>query len=1052
MASAASSAAVAGGNEISIRMPAAAADPADELLGRESAAAKPEKRLNCFVRFVALGEWAGNAFGALAFLLATVVLLGGFCSELNGVDFWFATVMIFIEAFRIFSRNYTLDNHSLFGTARALGWIRSLSFARMLGQPQEGNEVVLIMGLCTALFDLLISTRTVKRLLLFFVQINNDDPLPWVTVVGTLKMLFLILMSKLQLRGAPQLMRRPRRRRQLLLGAVLIVFLSFAAYYLSNTRSGVYLGITIKHGDRESWSILFYYKDPSPFETLGNILPKVVAVLLLILRPRKIASLTSSYCGRKLLSLAKVVSALGLSSVLVLLSIFPPLGFLVNAIYFGPLSPLVLSLGSLQSPVNSMCGRWIDVVLHILFLRNLVFPSLIFASVFLGNPLAASLIIFLAALLITNLQIPTAVVQVVLSSLRLRSLLARHDYHPLPKGGSPNMVPAIVAFYVLALCQGSLYIMACVLGVFSFFPRRLLIRRSKFSGKRGAKAVDLYYQRAYATRMEIGVFAGGNNISFANFAIESLSSISSELQIAGVCVLDNIIQRRDYSEELITRVTNSSTALSTMISMLGWTTAEESNIRLFAARVTRELADRLRIDGIPGLVKLVSLLLDTVDNQTPGQESSAQISSDNAANQPTHDHSAQSNRGGCSRYWLCRYLQQTKQKWSVPNEPPLTHEDSFPVLGMEILEKLSCDPDNFSEIVKATNLISKIIGLISYTAGNERSNSAQQNAVIYSALKFVRHLAITGEQTLRQQLWQNPFLLNNLTCILDDSHSNPQLWEPAMHIIAKLALDEEASKEIGSTQMIIGKLMHAFLGKDRENNYYDQSLRLAAGEALANLAMENTANCLAILKEPAYHVIKDLKDLLHNYEYRCIAGSILQNFCAHSRDELYHLGANEHLSSALQVVMENIMSAEGKHLEVLIGLASHLCYVIPECFVHELGTHTNRAALVKKLVDTLNSNRKPSPEYPRMRKVVVCMAIFTVKWCHGYANIFKEKGMMEALSMVQKTPSKVETYRIFVGNEGVVLERGLPLRDLAARAKEEIDSATSGRPCMISYR
>ena len=101
----ASPAAASGDRETSIPMPAgaAAADPAGNELLRASAAAKSETRLNRLVRFVALGEWAGNAFGTLAFLWATVVLLGGFCSNLDPTDFWYATAIIFIEAFRFVS-------------------------------------------------------------------------------------------------------------------------------------------------------------------------------------------------------------------------------------------------------------------------------------------------------------------------------------------------------------------------------------------------------------------------------------------------------------------------------------------------------------------------------------------------------------------------------------------------------------------------------------------------------------------------------------------------------------------------------------------------------------------------------------------------------------------------------------------------------------------------------------------------------------------------------------------------------------------------------------
>jgi hypothetical protein len=85
-----------GAGEVSVLISGAAAvdaAPGGELQHRE-------QTLNSFVRVVAFGEWAGNAFGALAFLWATGVLLGGFCSDLEPLDFWSAMVIIFIEAFR----------------------------------------------------------------------------------------------------------------------------------------------------------------------------------------------------------------------------------------------------------------------------------------------------------------------------------------------------------------------------------------------------------------------------------------------------------------------------------------------------------------------------------------------------------------------------------------------------------------------------------------------------------------------------------------------------------------------------------------------------------------------------------------------------------------------------------------------------------------------------------------------------------------------------------------------------------------------------------------
>ena len=151
------------------------------------------------------------------------------------------------------------------------------------------------------------------------------------------------------------------------------------------------------------------------------------------------------------------------------------------------------------------------------------------------------------------------------------------------------------------------------------------------------------------------------------------------------------------------------------------------------------------------------------------------------------------------------------------------------------------------------------------------------------------------------------------------------------------------------------------------------------------------------------------------------------------------------------------MAAEGKQLEALIGLASQICYVHPpQCFVQRLESRIIGETCIK-LVDTLNSNKRPSHEYPRMRRAIVEMVLSVLGRYPHYAIIFRREGMMNALSKAEMSPSKVEKYRIFLGNEGVVLENGMPLRDLVARARGLIDSATldsrcsTKRPCVILH-
>uniref|UniRef100_A0A0D9V2Z3 BLE2 protein n=1 Tax=Leersia perrieri TaxID=77586 RepID=A0A0D9V2Z3_9ORYZ len=59
----------------------------------------PQKWLNRFISTVAFMERTGNAVGTLAFTWATVVVLGGFSTDLRE-DFWYATAIVFLEAFR----------------------------------------------------------------------------------------------------------------------------------------------------------------------------------------------------------------------------------------------------------------------------------------------------------------------------------------------------------------------------------------------------------------------------------------------------------------------------------------------------------------------------------------------------------------------------------------------------------------------------------------------------------------------------------------------------------------------------------------------------------------------------------------------------------------------------------------------------------------------------------------------------------------------------------------------------------------------------------------
>ena len=151
-------------------------------------------------------------------------------------------------------------------------------------------------------------------------------------------------------------------------------------------------------------------------------------------------------------------------------------------------------------------------------------------------------------------------------------------------------------------------------------------------------------------------------------------------------------------------------------------------------------------------------------------------------------------------------------------------------------------------------------------------------------------------------------------------------------------------------------------------------------------------------------------------------------------------------------VMQIVRTKEGKQLEAALYVASQICYVTPEYFYQMLESDTEAAAaaeLVEKLVDTLNSNREPSDECPRIRRFLVEVIISIVESCPGYTKIFREKGVKDALDMVKGTPSRVERYRVFLDEKRVIAE-SIPMSDLVDMAKRLIHQSNSNPRCSTS--
>ncbi|CAM0952945.1 unnamed protein product [Alopecurus aequalis] len=114
--------------------------------------ASPERRLTVLALQLAVLEKGASRLGTLAFIWATVVLLGGFAITLGRTDFWCITGLLLIEGTRILGRSHELEwQHQAVSYApavRAFSWMQllsasacvSLSLLRLLHQHYGGSE------------------------------------------------------------------------------------------------------------------------------------------------------------------------------------------------------------------------------------------------------------------------------------------------------------------------------------------------------------------------------------------------------------------------------------------------------------------------------------------------------------------------------------------------------------------------------------------------------------------------------------------------------------------------------------------------------------------------------------------------------------------------------------------------------------------------------------------------------------------------------------------------------------------------------------------------
>jgi hypothetical protein len=157
-----------------------------------------------------------------------------------------------------------------------------------------------------------------------------------------------------------------------------------------------------------------------------------------------------------------------------------------------------------------------------------------------------------------NLQMPAAILRIVLALLRLTQHHyyghGEHDAETNLIRDNANLLASLNIFYVMLLGQGILYAVACILEVFSAILRRSLLRRAGFTGPLGMKYINLYYAFAFDKCMGEAVLSP-KKMSLITFAMDSLKSDSPKKRLYGLQMLHNFLKNEPFKTKATLRLT-----------------------------------------------------------------------------------------------------------------------------------------------------------------------------------------------------------------------------------------------------------------------------------------------------------------------------------------------------------------------------------------------------------------------------------------------------------------------------------------------------------------
>ncbi|XP_043722861.1 uncharacterized protein LOC122669998 [Telopea speciosissima] len=602
--------------------------------------------------------------------------------------------------------------------------------------------------------------------------------------------------------------------------------------------------------------------------------------------------------------------------------------------------------------------------------------------------------------LLSWLQLLSALACITLSVMRLVQLT--HGDAITQSLETANLRSALNIFYGLALAEAFLSLLGKLYWEWTIMHRKLLeeVNKECELGSSGMISIQRFFYDAYSECVNGSIF-DGLKLDLVTFATELLASHSSEEQLIGAQILQKFSNNPRFSGDTLQKIGTSTSVIERLVEMLNWKNPQEAEIRGAAAQILSILAGKkqnsLRVAGISGAMESISSLLYT-------QRSSDGVFDELGEKQIVFDK---------ENYEFSAYSQ----------------------LGLTILKKLARDHDNCEKIGTTRGLLLKIIDFTH--TGEELLKNTQDTdhriLAVKQSLQVLQLLARTSGNVgkhLRQEIVEIVFTVSNIREILKYGEKYPKLQHVGIVILTSLAFDVEARERIGSTGGIIKELFRIFF---QDPNSEDQNrVRVAAGEAIAMLALESDKNCSRILNQM---VLKKLVRALEDPALRINSARILRHLCKFAGQDCFE--QLKGVSAAAPTVLMAIMLEENKLQEVMLGLATQVFkFMTPE----EVSITFNRtrigdAIFARKLLDILKFYKYPSAKVPRMRRFAIEVALLVMTNSKAMVKIFRDLRMEQELEIMRETTSEIESFNIFSGTIGLS-RHNIPIHSLVDKALE----------------